>query len=311
MNKNPAIGLVLLAFAAVYILWGTTYVVIVIGLESIPPFIMAAIRFLVAGVVLFLICFFRKENILVKGIYKNLLLGTIILTGGQGLLFWSEQYIPSGTAAIVVSSLPLWYVLLDRKNWSSYFRNPLIMTGLVLGFVGIILLFQKYLQLPENTGRLHIMGMLAVVLACICWAAGTLWHKNHENKYSIFLNIGWQLTGGFISSLIVAMALNEFPKFSLAAVSLPSWLAVLYLAVIGSVVAFVAFNWLMVVRAPAVVGTYAYVNPVIAVILGWLVAGEEISLLQIAGMVIILVSAFLVNSPKYVAMLKKKNAATG
>ena len=309
LNKKPVLWLILIAYASTYVLWGTTYIAIVIGLETLPPFIMAAIRFLVAGLVLLIIVLLTGEEIWVPGMYKNMLLGIVILTGGQGLLFWAEQYIPSGYAAILVSTLPLWYVLLDRKNWNSYFKNKLILTGLVLGFFGILLLFKKYISASTGTSVLQLLGLLAVLGACICWASGTLYYKNHANQNSMFLNLGWQLMGGFLSSLLVGFFSGEFSGFSFANVSMHSWLATMYLAVAGSLVAFIAFNWLMTVRPAAVVGTYAYVNPVIAVLLGWLMANESITVLQIAGMFIILLSAFLVNSPKY--MTNKKGPATG
>jgi len=301
IHKKPALWLVLIAFASTYIIWGTTYFAILIGLETIPPFFMASMRFLIAGIVLLIIAGLRGENIWAPGIYKNMTLGIIILTGGQGLLFWSEQYIPSGYAAILVSTLPLWYVLLDRKNWSSYFKNKLIITGLILGFFGILLLFKKYLGASTGTSFLQFLGLMAVLLACICWAAGTLYYKNHSNQKSMFLDLGWQLIGGFLSSLLIGFFSGELNSFSLTGVSINSWLATLYLAVAGSLVAFIAFSWLMTVRPAAIVGTYAYVNPVIAVLLGWLLANETITILQVAGMLIILLSAFLVNSPNYVA----------
>lgn len=303
--KKHALWLILIAFACTYIIWGTTYFAILIGLETIPPFIMASIRFLVAGAVLLIIAALRGEDMWVPGIYKNILLGIVILTGGQGSLFWAEQYISSGYAAILVSTLPLWYVLLDRKNWNSYFKNKLILTGLILGFCGILLLFKKNIDASAGTGVLQLFGLLAVLVACICWAAGTLYYKNHVNKSSMFLNLGWQLVGGFLSSLLVSFLSGELTGFSFAGVSMHSWLATMYLAVAGSLVAFIAFNWLMTVRPAAIVGTYAYVNPVIAVLIGWLMANESITALQIVGMFIILLSAFLVNSPKYMSNNKE------
>jgi drug/metabolite transporter (DMT)-like permease len=305
INKKPAFWLILIAFSCTYIIWGTTYFAILIGLETLPPFIMAAIRFLVAGVVLLIIAAVRGENVLGREIYKNMLLGVVILTGGQGLLAWAELYIPSGYAAILVSTLPLWYVLLDRKNWDVYFKNKLILTGLMLGFLGILLLFEKYLGASAGTGILQLLGLLAVLGACICWAAGTLYSKNNVNQNSLFVNLGWQLMGGVLSSFLIGFFSGELTGFSIANVSVHSWLATLYLAVAGSLVAFIAFTWLMTVRPAAIVGTYAYINPVIAVLLGWLMANESITVLQIVGMLIILLSAFLVNSPKYMANNKK------
>ncbi len=311
--KTPSIWLVIMAYMAIYILWGTTYFAVLVGLQTLPPFIMAAIRFLLAGLVLLIIVYVRGEKLIVPGAFKNMALGVIILTGGQGLLFWSEQYIASGTAAILVSALPLWYVLLDTKNRQTYFSNKLIISGLVLGFLGILLLFKKYLGASAGNTQWQLFGLLAVIGACICWASGTLYYKNSVNQSSLFLNLGWQLMGGFLSSVLVAFFSMEFNHFSFSNVSTHSWLATTYLAVAGTLLAFVAFSWLLTVRPAAVVGTYAYVNPVIAVLLGWFLANEEISILQIVGMLIILFSAFLVNSPKYlsnknkIAVEKKRN----
>lgn len=304
-DKKPVLWLVLIAFSATYIIWGTTYFAILIGLETLPPFIMGSIRFLVAGAVLMIIVALRGEDIWAPGLFKNMLLGVVILTGGQGSLFWAEQYISSGYAAVLVSTLPLWYVLLDRKNWHNYFKNKLILAGLILGFLGILLLFKKYAGVSTGSSLLQIFGLMAVLLACICWAAGTLYYKNHLNGSSMFLNLGWQLIGGFISSLLFGFLIGELNGFSLAGVSMHSWLATLYLAVAGSLIAFVAFNWLMTVKPAAIVGTYAYVNPVIAVLIGWMLANEQITFLQLIGMFIILLSAFLVNSPKYLSNNKE------
>ncbi len=228
------------------------------------------------------------------------------MTGGQGFLFWAEQYIPSGYAAIIVSTLPLWYVILDRRNWNVYFKNKLILTGLVSGFAGILLLFEKYIRPSNGTTMLQLFGMLAVFAGCICWAVGTLLYKNRVDQKAIFSNIGWQLIGGMLSSLIIAFSTGELKNFAFSDVSLRSWLATLYLALVGSVIAFVAFNWLLSIKPAAIVGTYAYVNPVIALILGWLIADEIISPSQVAGMIVILFSAFLVNSPRYREIYKKR-----
>ncbi|MEO6219645.1 MAG: EamA family transporter [Ginsengibacter sp.] len=307
LKNKPPIWLIIMAFAATNILWGTTYFAVLIGLQTLPPFIMAAVRFLAAGLVLLLIVYLKGEKLVAPDMYKNMLLGIVILTGGQGLLFWSEQYIPSGTAAILVSTLPLWYVLLDTKNRHTYFSNKLILSGLILGFFGILLLFKKYLGASTGYTKWQLFGLLAVIGGCICWASGTLYYKNQVYQSSMFLNLGWQLVGGFLSSLLVAFLSMEFSGFSFVNVSMNSWLATLYLAVAGTLVAFVSFNWLLTVRPAAVVGTYAYVNPVIAVLLGWLLANEGISFLQIVGMLIILLSAFLVNSPKYIGNRKISN----
>lgn len=299
IKEKPATWLVVMAFAAIYIIWGTTYVAIVIGIKTLPPFIMAAIRYIIAAVVLLIICKIRGEVIIVKDAVQKMLLGAVILTGGQASLFWAEKYIESGFTAIIVSTLPLWYVLLDRRLWGSYFKNKYIITGLILGFIGIIILFRQHASIStDGNSIMQFWGLVSILGACVFWVIGTLYYKNHENSDSLFLNLGWQLMGGCLSSLLVGFVCGELNGFSFVNVSSESWLAVIFLAVAGSLVAFIAFNWLMTVKPAAIVGTYAYVNPVIAVILGWLIADETITGLQVIGMAIVLTSAFMVNVNK-------------
>ena len=306
-KQQPAFWLILIAFSCTYILWGTTYFAVLVGLKTLPPFLMAALRFLLAGIVLLLVILLKREKLWRKGMHKNILVGTVILTGGQGLLFWSEQYIPSGYAAILVSTLPLWYVLLDNKNRSFYLKSKTIIAGLLLGFFGILLLFERYIITASGITTKQIFGILAALGGSICWVTGTLYYKNHVDQKFIFLNLGWQLMGGFFSSVLISFLSGELSKFSFAAVSVDSWLATVYLAVAGSLVAFISFSWLLSVLPAAIVGTYAYVNPVIAVLLGWMFANESITVLQISGMIVILLSAILVNSAKYKWTIKLKN----
>ncbi|MDE3212805.1 MAG: EamA family transporter [Bacteroidota bacterium] len=274
------------------------YIGIVIGLKTLPPFIMASFRFGLAALILFLVCFLRGEKWVSGGIYQNLVLGTIIITGGQGLLFWSEQYIASGSAAILYATLPLWYVLLDRRNRGFYLRNRWVLVSLIIGFLGIILLFRSASAIALHHNDAPI-GILAVLGGCICWASGTLYYKNHPNSRSLLWNLAWQLTGGVISSLLISYFSGEFVHFTLRQVSMDSWLATVYITLAGSLAAFIAFNWLLTVRPAAVVGTYAYVNPAVALLLGWAIAHETIRPLQIMAMGVILVSAFLANSVRY------------
>ena len=160
LNKKPALWLVVIAFACTYLIWGTTYMAILIGIETLPPFLMAAIRFLVAGIALLIIAVLKGENIWARGLFRNMLLGIVILSGGQGLLAWAELYIPSGYAAILVSTLPLWYVLLDRKNWNIYFKNKVILAGLLLGFGASAAVFVKVFLIAAQT-TLNVSNFLA------------------------------------------------------------------------------------------------------------------------------------------------------
>ncbi len=296
-QETPLKLTVLLAFAAVYIIWGTTYLAIVIGLKSFPPFILASIRYVTAAVILLAICAIKGEQIFIRSAVKSMLTGAVVLTGGQAILFWAEKYIASGLTAVLVSTLPIWFVILDKSQWRNYFSNKYIIAGLITGFCGILLLFQKFLfgNSQDNNSKYQLLAVIVVLLSCIFWVSGSLYSKYRPVPGSLFLKVGWQLTGGLASCLIISFLFGEYKIFSFAQVTASSWAAVLYLAIAGSIVAFGAYTWLIKVKPAAVVGTFAYVNPVIAVLAGCLIANEKVSVYQLSGMVIILVAAFLIN----------------
>lgn len=296
LKKNYA---VILAFAAIYIIWGTTYLAIRIGLESIPPFIMASMRYLIAGILLFLFCAAKKEVLLAKSALNNILLGAIILTGGQGVIFWAEKYISSGLTAVLISTLPIWYILIDKRHWKSYFNSKLTLLSILLGIAGILILFKNPSDTDDShTGWITVLASMVVIASCICWAAGSLYYKYNLTAGSLYVNVACQLVGGTISCLLISKLTNEWHQFSIPAITLNSWLAVLYLAIAGSIIAFLALFWLLSIKPAPVVGTHAYVNPIIAVLLGSL-AGETINAGQVIGMIVILLAAYLANKVKF------------
>ncbi|ELR73273.1 Permease of the drug/metabolite transporter (DMT) superfamily [Fulvivirga imtechensis AK7] len=298
------------AFAAIYFIWGTTYLAIVIGLEGFPPFLMAAVRFIVAGLPLVGYCVFKGEKFpTASALVKNAVLALVVLAGGQGLLIWSEQYIASGYAAVLVATLPIWFVIMDKTNWKTYFSNPYIIAGVVLGFLGILLLFKDTISgtsMNENV-RLELIASLAVLLGSVCWVAGTLYHRTNPAPGSIYLNLGWQLIIGSVICSVISVSAGELTSFTFTHISWRAWSAVLYLSVAGSIIAFIAYTWLLTQKPSAVVGTYAYINPVVAVFLGWLLADEVINTNQLVGMSIILGSAILVNITR--AQVQKTSAS--
>lgn len=300
--KKEALGFdikVLLAFAAIYIIWGTTYIAIKIGLEEMPPFVMASFRYLIAGAILVSYCILKKEPVFNSNIYKNMALGAFMLTFGQGIIFWAEQYLPSGLTAVFIATLPIWYIVADHQNWKAYFKSKLTISSIMLGLVGIIILFKDQTAVVSDvSAEKRFIASIVVVGSCLCWAIGSLYYKYHHTTGSLFCNIGWQLMGGGLTCLLIGMATGEQHQFLLNEISVKTWIAILYLAIAGSIIAFTASYYLLSVRPPALVGTYAYVNPVIAVILGFLIAGEEITVSQIVGMVVILISAYLSNMVK-------------
>ncbi|WP_258098039.1 EamA family transporter [Marinoscillum pacificum] len=295
MNRQTI--LIILAFGAIYFIWGTTYLAIVIGLETIPPFAMAALRFITASILLLGYSFIQKEAFpSFKALVKNAVIGITVLAGGQGLLIWSEQHIASGYASVLVATLPVWFVILDRANWSFYFRNAYILTGIALGLIGIGILFgEKIMQSSTNDTSMQIIASTLVIIGAICWVAGTLYNRSHPAKGSMHRNLGLQLFFGFVSCSIISLVSGEPIESLFENASSDSLYATLYLAIAGSIIAYIAYTWLLNILPSAIVGTYAYVNPLVAVFLGWLLANEEITQQQTIGMVIVLISAVLIN----------------
>ncbi|WP_432708336.1 EamA family transporter [Pedobacter sp.] len=289
---------VILAFGAVYIIWGTTYLAIKIGIAEMPPFLMATFRYLIGGTVLLMLCLIRNTQPLNIQVWQNLLLGGLMLTLGQGTLFWAEQYISSGLTAVLVSTLPIFYILADQRNWKSYFHSKLTIVSILLGLIGIVALFKDQLAEGINYNPLTLIASLVVLGSCFIWALGSLYYKRKAAPERLFPDVGWQLIGGSIACLVVNLFTDPLSSFSFDQVSIKTWGAICYLAIAGSVIAFTASYYLLSVRPPAVVGTYAYVNPIIAVFLGVLVAHEEVSASQLFGIGIILVAAYLANRVK-------------
>jgi drug/metabolite transporter (DMT)-like permease len=300
-HKNPDQGLKYwLAFGAIYIIWGTTYLAIKIGIEDFPPFIMASIRYFIAGVILLTICLIKGEKIFSTAVGYNLLLGAFIMTFGQAIAFWSEKYISSGLTAVFGSLLPLCYIITDTRNWSNYKGSKLTIASISLGLVGIVILFiNPSGASAEQTGMLGFIASVVTVAGCFCWAAGSLYYKYHRKTGSLLENVGWQLIGGMLCCFIIVLITGEWKTFDIKLIPPKAWFSVVYLAIAGSIVALIALYWLLARRPAAVVGTYAYVNPVIAVLLGFLIANEQITMIQILGMALILVAAYLANQVKF------------
>ncbi|MGA0556832.1 EamA family transporter [Larkinella sp. VNQ87] len=308
---KPRPLLVILAFAAVYIIWGSTYLAALLGLKSMPPFLMASLRFLIAGMLLLAWCIWKKQATLSgKIVARNTLSGVLMLFGGTVSVIWAEQYIPSGLAAILVTTLPFWFVILDRRQWKNYFSNGMIPGGLVIGFIGVILLLAQ----PGRMGTLQRVGdyywlSIAVLMSGgIFWTVGSLFAKYRPSPSSNLLNGSLQLLAAGLFSGLVSVFSGELADFQIEQVTVESWLALGYMIVMGSVITYVAYLWLLQVRPPAVVSTYAYVNPVIAVLLGTLFANEVISLRQVLALGVILVGVLLVNLPNYQSVRKVGNS---
>jgi drug/metabolite transporter (DMT)-like permease len=235
---------------------------------------MAGGRFTTAGLLLFAWCIIKKETIpSLKSIAVNSLAGILMLFVGNTAVVYSEQYLPSGLVAIVVATAPLWFVILDKRQWHFHFSNKIILAGLLVGFAGVLML---------------LIGSMG-------WVIGSLYSKYKKSDGSTIVKAAIQMLAGGIVAILAGFISNEQRGFALANVSTTSIVALIYLITLGSLVAFIAYIWLLSVRPPSLVGTYAYVNPVVAVFLGWLIAGEAITSSQVIALSIVLVGVLIVN----------------
>src|SRR5215213_941781 len=292
-------ALVLAAFAAVYIIWGSTYLAILLAIKSIPPFFMAGTRFFIAGLLLLVWGLIKGEQIPDrKSVLKISLAGILMLALGNALLAWVEQYIATGVAAILVATVPLWFVVLDRKQWKYHFSNKQIVIGLLVGFAGVILLFAGKGSADLVNSKMKIISLFVLFAGTIGWTIGSLYSKYQKIKGSTLMKVAIQMLAASIVIFIGGFVLNEQKGFAFRNISWESIGALAYLVIMGSLVAYMAYIWLLSIRPASLVGTYAYVNPVVAVFLGWLVANEHINIQKIIGLVIIIAGLVIVNLSK-------------
>jgi len=295
--------LVVVAFATVYLVWGSTYFFIRIAEQGgMPTFLLGAMRFTTAGILLMGWCVIKGEKIFVaKDILSAAITGLLLLFVGNGIVIWSEKTMPSAMVAILVSSAPIWFVLLDKPNWTVNLKNKATIFGLIIGFAGVLLLFSEQINSLFKYSGTHskLPWMLLLVLGSISWSAGSLYSKHNPASVSASVNTAWQMIIAGMAYFPISFLHGEYSHLNLHSINTNSWLGMLYLIVFGSIAAFSAYVWLLQVRPATQVSTYAYVNPVIAVILGVVFAGEHISLIQIGGLFTILGSVLLINLAKY------------
>jgi drug/metabolite transporter (DMT)-like permease len=251
----------------------------------------------------------RKEQLFDMTAMKSAAIsGFLILFIGNGTVIFVEQYVGSAWVAIIISAAPLWFVIYDRRHWRENFSSKSILTGLMMGLVGIFLLFLPNITTAYNTDRnpYEHIALLAVIISSMSWVIGSLFVKYNKVQAPATVNTSWQMFFAGLYFLTGALFTGEFKTFQIIHVSLNAWFSLSYLVIFGSILAYSCYVWLMEVRSPAQVSTYAYVNPVVAVLLGVFFASEHINILQIAGLLVILVSVLLINLNKY---LKKPGLA--
>jgi drug/metabolite transporter (DMT)-like permease len=303
INKTPGTWQVVLAFLTVYIVWGSTYFFISRALQGFPPFLLGAIRFIIAGLLMMVWTIRKKDNLFDWASIKLAAIsGFLVLFIGNGIVIFVEQYVGSAWVAIIISAAPLWYVVYDKPHWRENFSSKSILTGLFLGLIGIFLLFLPNLSTSYKTDRnpYERLALLALIAGSMSWVIGSLFAKYKKTDAPASVNTSWQMFFAGIYFLAGALVSGETKTFQFSAVPAGAWYAIIYLIIFGSILAYSCFVWLMEVRSPAQVSTYAYVNPVVAVLLGVFIAAEKVNSLQIAGLIVILLSVLLINLNKYI-----------
>ena len=279
------------ALIAVYLIWGSTYLAIRYAVETTPPFLMAAVRFIVSGGFLYVVRRLSGDPRPTALEWRSAaIIGIFLLVGGNGGVVWAEQFVTSSLAALLVATVPLWMVLIDAFRPTARRPGIIAATGILIGFGGVILLIGS---VASGTDAENLLGAAALVGASLAWTMGSLYGRSAKLPASPLLGTGMEMLAGGVALLFVAIALGEWNSFEVAAVSRRSALALLYLTVIGST-AFVAYVWLLRVAPTPLVATYAYVNPLVAVLLGYFLAQESMTPRTLLAATLIIGSVLLV-----------------
>jgi drug/metabolite transporter (DMT)-like permease len=283
---------VVFSFLSIYLIWGSTYLAIRYAVETIPPLYTAGLRHLVAGTILLAWCLAKRLRPTWAQVRASIIIGAFFFLIGHGTLHWAEQKVPSGLASLLIASEPIWVFLLSSLAARQWRLNATLLAGILLGFGGVGLLMGRS---ALNSGPGVFVGSLAIVLGALSWSVGIVYsRRSHLSGHPLLLS-ALSLLAGSVQLLLVGTALGEYRGFSFASVSLRSWLALGYLVIFGSVVAFTAYNWLLEHYSPTLVATHTYVNPIVAVLFGWLFAGEAVTFNVLLSAALVIGAVMLVD----------------
>lgn len=283
------------AFAAIYLIWGSTYLGIKIAVEDLPPFLMAGIRFVVAGAILLGWARLRGEPVPRARTWATAAVyGTLFFVLGNGLVVWAETRVPSGRTALLASTSPIWTVLIESALTGWELPPGRVLLGVLLGFGGLALLSRPTAELASTVPPL---GVAALVGASFAWALGSVYSHRHHVEGSPEMATGMKMLGGGAQLLLLGYLLGEGHRLRAGTVTFQAWAALAYLIVFGSIVAFTAFTYLLRTTTPQRVATSAYVNPIVALALGWALLGEQVTGRMLMGAGVILGSVLLVRLP--------------
>jgi len=299
-SSPPPLGRVIAAFLIVYIVWGSTYLGIAVAGRSLPPFVLGSLRFLIAGGVLY--AFARARGAARPTLThwrSSAIIGTLLLTCGNGGVVWAVHggRVPSGAASLMIATIPLWFVLVEWFRPGGRRPTARLLGGVAVGFVGLAVLIDP--GKLSGAGRIDPLGAAVLASGSLCWAIGSVYSRLMKLPSSGPLATAMQMLCGGAVLAALAWAHGDLREFTFASVTRESWLALAYLIIFGSLIAFTAYVWLLQVAAPARVATYAYVNPIVAVFLGWLLGGEPFtSRMALAAAIIVAAVAFITSAPR-------------
>jgi drug/metabolite transporter (DMT)-like permease len=285
----------LLAFAIIYFVWGSTFLAIRIGVHEVPPFFLAAMRFFIAGLVLFCWMIAHGETLPNRRQWMSIfLLAFLIFVLDYGLLFWAEQRVPSGIAAVMMATIPVFMALSEIVFLGTQKLTARLALALIVGIGGVAVLMSRSLNL--GGAPIETAGAVALLIGSISWSIASILTRKLPLPASKVMSSGAQMLTGGVFLTLASAALGEFHSFHPSTISRGAWLALLYLIVFGSIIGFTAYVWLIHHESPTKVGTYAYVNPVVAVLIGYFLGGEALGLRAILGTLCVLVSVLVITT---------------
>ncbi|MDQ6655155.1 MAG: EamA family transporter [Verrucomicrobiota bacterium] len=293
--QSPSRLAIISAFAAVYLIWGSTYLGILFAIQSMPPLLMAGTRFFSAGVIMYLIATVQGARRSTWPEWRtSAIVGAALLLGGNGGVTLAEQYVTSGLAAVMVATVPIYIALLGWLTGSAARPTPIVWAGLAGGLAGVALLLAPSVNFVDVEHPHATLGMLILLFSAFAWSAGSIYSRSAPNAPSSFVTTGQQMLCGGALMIGVGSICGEWRRVNVHQISATSWGAWIYLVVIGAIVGYSAYMWLLRHCEPAKVATYAYVNPIVAVLLGAAFAGEKLALRTVVAAGLIIGSVALV-----------------
>lgn len=283
-----------IAFLAIYVIWGSTYLAIRFAVETIPPFLMAGTRFIIAGVILYALIRSRGAQTPTFVHWRDaFVVGCLLLLGGNGAVVWAEQWVPSGLTSLLLATMPLWMVSLNSLN-KRIKPNIGVIFGVLLGFAGVALLVGSIENIGEN--NMMMPGAIIVVMGAFLWASGSLYSRSSKTPSSQLQPAAMQMIAGGVLLLFASLITGEWTRLVLNQVSLHSMFSWFYLIIFGSLVAFSSYIWLLKHTDPNWVSTHAYINPIVAMILGSTLAEEALTTRSIVAAIIIIISVAMITT---------------